>query len=146
MDHWITRFGCPVSIHSDQGRNFEAKLFTSLTKLLQLDKTRTTAFHPQSNSVIERTNRTLLNMLAKTTDKNQRNWSELLPYVMLAYCTIVYESKSYTPYFLILGHEVTLQIDLQVARPVTLPGQIITCAWLRHGSASTRPMNRPVST
>ena len=64
MDHWITRFGCPESLHSDQGRNFEAKLFTSLTKLLRLDKTRTTAFHPQSNAVIERTNRTLLNMLA----------------------------------------------------------------------------------
>ena len=31
MDHWITRFGCPESNHSDQGRNFEAKLFTILT-------------------------------------------------------------------------------------------------------------------
>ena len=79
VDHWITRFGCPESLHSDQGRNFEAKLFKSLTKLLQLDKTRTTAFHPQSNAVIERTNRTLLNMLAKTTDKNQHNWSDMLP-------------------------------------------------------------------
>ena len=41
MDHWITRFGRPESLHSDQGRNFEAKLLTSLTKLLQLDNTRT---------------------------------------------------------------------------------------------------------
>ena len=113
MDHWITRFGCPESLHSDQGRNFEVKLFTSLTKLLQLDKTRTTAFHPQSNAVIERTNRTLLNMLAKTTDKNQRNWSELLPYVMLAYRTSVHESTGYTPYFLFFGLGATLPIDLQ---------------------------------
>ena len=117
MDHWITRFGCPESFHSDQGREFEAKLFTSLTKLLQLDRTRTTAFHPQSNAVIEGTNRTLLNMLAKTTDKNQRNWSELLPYVMLGYRTSVHESKGYTPYFLLFGHEVTLPIDLQFPPP-----------------------------
>ena len=117
MDHWITRFGCPESLHSDQGRIFEAKLFTSLTKLLQIDKTRTTAFHPQSNAVIERTNRTLLNMLAKTTDKHQRNWSELLPYVMLAYRTSVHESTSYTPYFLLFGHEATLPIDLQFPPP-----------------------------
>ena len=98
MDHWITRFGCPEGLHSDQGRNFEPKLFTSLTKPLQVDETRTTAFHPQSNAPIERTHRTLLNMMAETTDKNQRNWSELLPYVMLAYCTSVHESTGYTPF------------------------------------------------
>ena len=117
VDHWITRFGCPERLHSDQGRNFEAKLFTSLTKLLQLHKTRTTAFHPQSNAGIERTNRTLLNMLAKTTDKNQRNWSELLPYVMLTYRTSVHESTGYTSYFLLFGHEATLPIDLQFPPP-----------------------------
>ena len=91
--------------------------FTSLTKLLQLDKTRTTAFHPQSNADIERTNRTLLNMLAKTTDKNQRTWSELLPCVMLAYCTSVRESTGYTPYFLLFGHVETLPLDLQFPPP-----------------------------
>ena len=117
LDNWITRFGCPESIHSDQGRNFEAKLFKSLMELLQIDKTRTTAFHPQSNAVIERTNRTLLNMLAKTTAKNQQNWSQLVPYVMLAYRTSVHESTGYTPYFLLFGKEVTLPIDLQFPPP-----------------------------
>ena len=117
MDHWITRFGSPESLHSDQGCNSEAKLFTSLSKLLQLDKAPTTAFHPQSNAVIERTNRTPLNMLVKTTDKNQRNWCELLPYVMLAYRTSVHKSTGYTPYFLFFGHEVTLPIDFQFTPP-----------------------------
>ena len=120
VDHWITRFGCPDNIHSDQGRNFEAKLFTSLMQLLQIHKTRTTAFRPQSNAVIERTNRTLLNMLAKTVDKNQGNWSDLLPYVMFAYRTSVHESTGYTPYFLLFGHEVTLPVDLQFPPPENL--------------------------
>ena len=142
----MTRFGCPESLHSDHGRNFEAKLFKSVTKMLQLDKTPTTAFHPQSNAVIERTNRTLLNMLAEMTDKNQRNWSELLPYVILAYGTSVHESTGYTLYFVHFSHEATLPIDLEFPRPVTLPGQFITSTWLRHDSASTRPINRPVST
>ena len=56
-------------------------------------------------------------MLAKTTDKNQRNWSELLSYVMLAYRTSVHESTSYTPYSLLFGHEATLPIDLQFLPP-----------------------------
>ena len=62
---------------------------------------------------LERTNPTLLKMFARTTDKNQRNSSELLPYVMLAYRTSVYESTGYTPNFLLFGHEATLPIDLQ---------------------------------
>ena len=146
LDQSKTLFGCPESLHSDQGSNFEAKLVTSLTKLLQSDKRRTNAFHPQSNAVIERRNRTLLNILAKTTDKNQRNWSELFPYVMLAYRTTVHESTGDTPYFLLSGHKATLSIDLQFSRPVTRPGQIITSTSLKHSSTSTQPMNSPVKT
>ena len=117
MDHCITHFGYPESVHSDQGRNFDAIVFTSLTKLLQLYKTRTTAFHLQSNAVIGRTNRTLLNMLVKMTDRNRRNWSEVLPYILLAYRTSVHESTGYTPYFLLFGHGATLPIDLQFSPP-----------------------------
>ena len=117
LEPWITRFGCPESLQSDQGRNFEAQLFKKLTKLPQIDKTLTTAFHPQSKAVIERTNCTLFNMLAKTTDTHKQNWSELLPYVKLAYRAFVHESTGYTPYFLVFGHEVTLPIDLQISPP-----------------------------
>ena len=117
LEHCITRFGCPESIHSDQGRNFEAQLFKIFIELLQKDKTRTTAFHPQSNAVIERTNCTLLNMLANITDTHQQNWSEHLPYVMLAYQTSVHESTGHTPHFLIYGHEVTLPIGSQFPPP-----------------------------
>ena len=46
LEHWISRFGVPVSIHTDQGQNFESKLFQSLLHSLQIDKTRATSFHP----------------------------------------------------------------------------------------------------
>ena len=117
MQHWITRFGCPQIINCDQGWNFEAQFFKKLTEFLQIDKTRTTAYHPESNAVNERTNHTLLNLLAKTTDTHQQNWSGLLLYVMLAYLTSVYESTGYTPFFLVSGHEVALPFDLQFSNP-----------------------------
>ena len=85
VDHWISRFGCPHSLHSDQGRNFESKLFEQLMQILEMEKTRTTPFHPQSNAVIERMNKTLQNMLAKFITEEQSNWSQQLPYVMMAY-------------------------------------------------------------
>ena len=112
MDHWIFCSGCPESFHSNQKRNFKAKLLTSLTKLLQLDKTRTTAFHPQSNAVTEKTNRTLPNMWAKMTDKNQRNWSEVLPYVMPPYRISVHKSTGWL-------HALPLTV-----RPWSLPANI----------------------
>ena len=84
-DQWISRFGCPHSLHSDQGQNSESKIFEQLIQLLEMDKTRTTSFHPQSNAVIERMNKRLQKMLAKCINEEQSNWSHQLPYVMTAY-------------------------------------------------------------
>ena len=80
---------------------------------IQIDKTRTTSFHPQSKTVIERMNRTLLNMLAKTVDDFRSNWTQQLPYVMMAFRTSVHESTGYTPQFPVFGEEITLPIDIQ---------------------------------
>ena len=60
----IARFGIPNQIHSDQGKKFESKLFKELCQLLQIDKTRTTPYHPQSDGMVERFNRTLVTMLS----------------------------------------------------------------------------------
>ena len=35
----VSRFGIPYYIHSDQGRQFESKLFSEMCKLLQITKT-----------------------------------------------------------------------------------------------------------
>ena len=117
VDHWISRFGCPHSLHSDQGRNFESKLFGLLMQLLEMDKTRTTPFHPQSNAVIKRMNETLQNMLAKCINEEQSNWSQQLPYVMMAYRSSVHESAGYTPQFLVFGQELSLPLDCMYPNP-----------------------------
>ena len=79
VDHWISRYGCPHSLHSDQGQNFESKLFEQLMQLLEMGKTRTTPFQPQSNAVIDGMNETLQNKLAKYINEEQSNWSQQLP-------------------------------------------------------------------
>lgn len=49
---WIKRYGCPQGLHSDQGVQFESHIFQELCKMLQINKTRTTAYHPQSDGMI----------------------------------------------------------------------------------------------
>lgn len=86
VDEVLCRFGIPQTIHSDQGRQFESNLFREMCKLLGIEKkTRTTPYHPQSDGMVERFNRTLATMLTVYVSTNQRDWDDQLPYVMMAY-------------------------------------------------------------
>ena len=117
VDHWISRFGCPHSLHSNQRSNFESKFFEQLMQLLEMNKTRITSFHPQSNAVIEKMIKTLQNMLAKCVNAEQSNWPEQLPYAMMAYRSSVRESTSYTLQFLVFVQELSLPLDCMYPNP-----------------------------
>ncbi|GFX15549.1 retrovirus-related Pol polyprotein from transposon 412 [Trichonephila clavipes] len=64
VQHWISRFGVSLQLQSDQGRNFESAVCKRLCEILAINKTRTTASHPQSDGLVERFNRTILNSLS----------------------------------------------------------------------------------
>eukprot|EP00731_Ephydatia_muelleri_P004957 Em0002g1133a len=51
------QFSIPQQLHSDQGRQFESDVMKEVCKLLQISKTRTTPYHPQSDGLVERFNR-----------------------------------------------------------------------------------------
>ena len=111
----ILRFGMPLVIHSDQGREFENGLMKSLCSLLGCTKTRTAPYHSESDGMIERFNRTCLMMLSMFVNDRRDNWHELLPYVMHAYRTRVHESTGYSPFRLMRGEECSLPQDVSTA-------------------------------
>jgi transposase InsO family protein len=77
---WIFRFGCPQTIIIDQGRQFESQLFHCLARLCGIQLSRTTAYHPAANGLVERFHRTLKAAIMCHADQQ---WTEMLPLVLL---------------------------------------------------------------
>nr|XP_012235686.1 PREDICTED: uncharacterized protein LOC105679927 [Linepithema humile] len=78
--HWIARFGAPRCITTDQGSQFEARLFNALKNMIGCKRVRTTAYHPQGNGMIERSHRTIKTALMC---HEESNWIDALPVVLL---------------------------------------------------------------
>jgi hypothetical protein len=110
VEQFICRFGVPLSLHSDQGSNFESNVFQSVCKLLGIHKTRTTAYHPQSDGLVESLNRTIQNMLSIYVREDQVDWDVHLPYVMMAYRASEQETVGVNPNRMMFGREVSLPL------------------------------------
>jgi transposase InsO family protein len=117
LNEFISRFGCPISIHSDRGRNYEADLFKELCHLLQIKKTRTSPRHPQGNGSVERFNQTLITMIRAYLKGKANKWDQNLGCLAAAYRATQHESTGYTPNHLMLGREVRLPADLIFGTP-----------------------------
>ena len=117
VDNFITKCGTPLQIHSDQGRNFQSDTFKGMYTVLGIDKTRTTSFRPQSNSGVERFNRTLSSMLTMYCEKNQEAWENYRQQVMMAYRSSLHASTSRTPNSILFGREITLPLQALIPQP-----------------------------
>ncbi|KRX22547.1 Retrovirus-related Pol polyprotein from transposon, partial [Trichinella nelsoni] len=111
------RYGAPETLHSDQGRNFESELVKEVCQLFGVTKTRATAYHPQSDGLVERMNRTLLDMLAKASIDHPEDWDVYLDRTLLAYRTSVHCTTGATPSRVLFGRELRLPVDLMYGVP-----------------------------
>jgi hypothetical protein len=94
---YIARHGAMQKLHSDQGGEFENQINLELCKMYRIHKTRTTAYTPWSNGMVERSNKTIKAILRALSSQERENWDELLPYVFMAYNATPHASTGFTP-------------------------------------------------
>lgn len=114
VDEVICRYGVPKSIHSDQGANLCSEVIQGICNLLNIDRTRTSAYHPMRNGQVEQFNRTVEAMLAKVVKESQRDWDR---HLLFAYRTSIRETTGFTQYHLNFGRSPTLPIDIVLGQP-----------------------------
>lgn len=105
LSGWISRFGLPAQVVTDQGRQFESALFREFSKLLGIRVIHTTPYHPQANGQIERWHRSLKSSII--CHSNPR-WSEVLPIVMLGLRSSINHDLNVSPAGSVYGMELTL--------------------------------------
>jgi transposase InsO family protein len=110
---WITRYGVPYRILSDNGMEFTSKYFEYIIKKYGIKHNTITPHHAPSNGRVENfikyINTSLRIFLATQPDTD---WDRLLPYAMFAYRTAENDVTKYTPYQLLYGIARRLPIDL----------------------------------
>ena len=113
-DEYLTRYGAPLVMHSDQGREFDNKLMLLTMKRWGVDKTRTSGFAPWSNGLVERLNRPIKMMLTQFGEDNRTNWDQHLPKVRMAINCAVSSTTGYTPHRLFFSRceDARMPIDL----------------------------------
>jgi transposase InsO family protein len=108
---WVSRYGVPAVITSDRGAQFTSSLWAALCSLLNIQHNQTTAYHPQSNGMVERFHRRLKDALRARCAA--ANWVDHLPWVLMGLRAAPREDDGSTPAQEVFG------------TPLILPGQFL---------------------
>ena len=99
----ITRFGCPLTLISDQGTHFINQTIETLLKEFLIYHHKTSTYHPEDNGAIESFNKTLTKGLTKICSMDKDDWDDKFPAVLWAYRTTYKRETNQTPFKLVYG-------------------------------------------
>jgi hypothetical protein len=114
----IYRHGAVQLLISDNGGEFDNKLWAQVTQLLQIEHSTTSPYNPRANGLVENHMRTLKDAIGIYCDESQKDWDEHLAGTTMSYNTTVNSQTGFTPYYMMYGREARLPSE----------------SWLRHFS------------
>ncbi|ROT74177.1 hypothetical protein C7M84_007329 [Penaeus vannamei] len=103
VNHFVTLFGPPAKLHTDNGMEFSSAEWRSVLSALSVKHSFSVAYHPQSNGMVERTNRTVKDALAALVWRSPSQWPLYLPAVCFALNSAIHRSVSEQPLYLFTG-------------------------------------------
>ncbi|XP_022030759.1 uncharacterized protein LOC110931682 [Helianthus annuus] len=127
----ICRYGLPGVLVTDNGKQFAKKPFSVWCKEYRINQVFSSVAYPQSNSQVERTNRSIVEGIKTRLGRYESNWLEELPGVLWAIRTTEKTSHKRTPYSLVFGSEAIIPAEIGVVFEIVL----IDCFeefWLRN--------------
>ena len=108
----ICRFGIPMTIISDNGRQFDNQGFKDFCSNLGIKNQFSSLRHPQANRQMKVMNRTLLKIIKAKLDEAKGAWSEELPNVLWDYKTMARTLTGETPFKLTNGTEAMIPVEV----------------------------------
>ena len=122
LTSFISTFGVPKAVQTDQGSNFMSRTFSQVLKQLKVEHCISSAYHPESQGVLERFHQTLKSMLRSYCTELSHDWEEGLPWLLLAIREVSQSSTGFSPNELVFGHAVrgplaVLGADLKPREP-----------------------------
>ena len=109
----ICRWGSPDVIITDQGREFCNTINEELMKRACCKHRITSAYHPQSNGLVERQNRSTTQFLLKNMDC-QDDWVQMIPTMMASHRHTVHSTMNIEPNAMLLGRKPTLAVNMML--------------------------------
>ena len=104
LQKFISYFGVPRKICTDQGSNFMSRKFQDFLNSLNIQHSTSTPYHPQSQGKLERFHGTFKTMIRSYCEDS--NWDVFIPFLLFAVRDAVSSSTNYTPFQLVYTHEV----------------------------------------
>ncbi len=105
LENWTHPYGAPLAIQSDNGSQFTTELTTEIMKHVDILQIHSSPYHPQTNGLVERQNRTLILMLRTICSRKQDDWDLYVERAICAYKFTRHSTTGFSPFMLWHGRE-----------------------------------------
>jgi hypothetical protein len=119
VKHVFLVYGTSELLFTDMGSEFCNEVLTNVCQLMGIQRSTTTGYRPSADGAVEKVQATVSAIFAKMVNRNQKNWSELTPYVVFAYNTAIHSVTRYSPFFLMFHRDPITAIDCALEQPMT---------------------------
>ena len=110
LTHYVTQFGCPQVIHSDNGGTFRSQEYINWTDALNIERRYSSIYHAQSLGRLERAHK-ILKESVMCIARRTFNWDQAVIWFKLFHNNTINPTTKYEPAYLFFSRQLTLPLE-----------------------------------